>query len=125
MNYEDSEYLKKHIETQFEQIEFRSGVVIPFSGKQLRMMEVDYGHATAVSLRAHLYGQLVDTVTIKYPADWWQERFAPKWFLNEWPVIFVRRVILARSYINRRIESGEEFVKLSEVTGSITEVVTK
>lgn len=40
-----------------------------------------------------------ESVTVRYPADWWQAvklRFAPQWFLGQWPVLYREVVVDAR-----------------------------
>lgn len=42
-----------------------------------------------------------DIVRVKYPADWWQafkKRWAPRWFLRRWPVVYYRRQYVAKAW---------------------------
>jgi hypothetical protein len=46
------------------------------------------------NIRGYFLSQpLIDTIDIAYPKDWKEalkERFAPKWFLKKYPVVYVK-----------------------------------
>jgi hypothetical protein len=57
------------------------------------------GGAFWLRIRARLFGQKFDTLTVRYPADWWQavrQRFAPAWWLRRYPVVEVVREFTPR-----------------------------
>lgn len=47
---------------------------------------------------SHYVAGLKETVTVDYPADWWEavkQRFAPQWFLRHYPVRMTRHTVNA------------------------------
>lgn len=52
-----------------------------------------------VCMERAVWGQRGDSVTVSYPADWWQhfkQRFFPRWALKRWPVLKVHETYSAR-----------------------------
>ena len=55
----------------------------------------DFKHAWMISLSTYVHALPLEVIRVheKWPKDWWQavkERFAPKWFLRRWPVLYER-----------------------------------
>ena len=47
------------------------------------------GQELAIRVNGFVFGEGLDVIRVKYPADWKQavkERWAPKWLLRRWPV---------------------------------------
>ena len=58
----------------------------------------EIAHDLIIRLRSHIWAEKesVQHHEIEYPRDWWQavkERFAPRWFLERWPVEYTAHVI--------------------------------
>lgn len=76
------------------------------------------GSFTDVEIREHLddtayvFGEKGQDFVIDYPQDWWQavkNRFAPRWFLKRWPVLYTRHRISPQTiYKNFKISLPRE-----------------
>jgi len=61
-----------------------------FENIKLRDLKMMMGGHVAAHFTREVFREKVDTVTVKYPLDWWQsfkERWFPEWLLDKHPVI--------------------------------------
>lgn len=73
-----------------------------------------------IGIRADIYGKTHEPPEIiRYPADWWQalkERFAPAWFRDRYPVVFIEHTItLKEIYPNARPFRPSAVMKLHKI----------
>lgn len=67
----------------------RTAISIPEQNMRRWIDKDEVFNALVYQLEAHIFGQNIKTVTVRYPRDWREaikERFAPAWFTRRWPV---------------------------------------
>lgn len=54
----------------------------------------------SVNINGYVWSEKLGRKEISYPKDWWEAlklRFAPKWFLKQYPVIYTKHILEARA----------------------------
>ncbi len=86
-----------------ERLQLNSATMVDMAFLQSAEIETvleDVADRFVLQLRAHIWGEHVDTVELKHPADWWQafrERWFPKRWLKKHPVQYTRKVVDLRA----------------------------
>lgn len=81
-------------------MKFRNASVLDSPGVELTEQEFRdlQRDSFMFEITAEIYGRESESITIQYPADWWQwvkQRFFPHWALGKWPIRTVRHEITA------------------------------
>lgn len=72
----------------------------------------------AVRIKDYVWAERLETQEIRCPIDWkeaFKERWFPKWWLNKWPVKYVKKVIEAKAlYPTLKMASHKPVIQITQ-----------